>query len=139
MWWYITLFKINLILQTGFLIKKGKKTIQLQLISSNKPFFSKEKKYKTDDFQRWISRLVYRWRTLRNAIRNANCTTQWIIEILNAHCAMTAMPWHAWSSVFSKPIQIFYFSLLRNKRNWESEFNFTKILHCLLKLKTYSL
>jgi hypothetical protein len=28
---------------------------------------------------------------------------------------------------------------LRNKRNWESEFNFTKILHCLLKLKTYSL
>ena len=30
---------------------------------------------------------MYRWRTLRNAIRNANCTTQWIIEILNAHCA----------------------------------------------------
>ena len=32
---------------------------------------------------------MYRWRTLRNAIRNANCTTQWIIEILNAHCAAT--------------------------------------------------
>jgi len=30
---------------------------------------------------------VYRWRTLRTAIRNANCTTQWIIEILNAYCA----------------------------------------------------
>lgn len=42
---------------------------------------------KVDDFQRWIPRLVYRWRTLRNAIRNANCTTQWIIEILNAYCA----------------------------------------------------
>jgi len=52
--------KFNLIFQTGFLIKKGKKTIQLQLISSNKPFFSKEKINKTDDFQRWISRLVYR-------------------------------------------------------------------------------
>lgn len=56
---------------------------------------------KNDDFQRWISRLVYRWRTLRNAIRNANCTTQWIIEPLNAYCAATAMSQHAWSSVFS--------------------------------------
>ena len=25
------------------------------------------------NFQRWISRLLYRWRTQRNAIRNANC------------------------------------------------------------------
>ena len=31
---------------------------------------------------------MYRWRTLRTAILNANCTTQWIIEILNAHCAV---------------------------------------------------
>jgi len=31
---------------------------------------------------------VYRWRTLRTAIRNANCTTQWIIEPLNAYCAV---------------------------------------------------
>ena len=27
------------------------------------------------NFQRWISRLLYRWRTQRNAIRNANCRT----------------------------------------------------------------
>jgi len=32
---------------------------------------------------------VYRWRTLRNAIRNANCTTQWVIKSLNAYCAPT--------------------------------------------------
>jgi len=84
--------------------KKRKKPYNFNSFLLTNLFFSKEKKYKTDDFQRWISRLVYRWRTLRTAIRNANCTTQWIIEILNAHCAMTAMPWHAWSSVFSKPI-----------------------------------
>ena len=46
-------------------------------------------KYTIYDFQRWISRLVYRWRTLRNAIRNANCTTQWVIKSLNAYCAPT--------------------------------------------------
>lgn len=56
---------------------------------------------KSDDFQRWISRLVYRWRTLRTAIRNVNCTTQWIIEILNAYCAAKVISEHAWSSVYS--------------------------------------
>ena len=58
-------------------------------------------KKKSDDFQRWISWLVYRWRTLRTAIRNVNCTTQWIIETLNAYCAARAISEHAWSSVFS--------------------------------------
>ena len=33
-----------------------------------------------------MSRLAHRWRTLRTAIRNANCTIQWVIEILNAYC-----------------------------------------------------
>ena len=62
--------------------------------------------WKNDDFQRWISRLVYRWRTLRTAILNANCTTQWIIETLNAHCAAVVIPQHAWSSVVSKPYSL---------------------------------
>ena len=129
---YIPLFKFNSYTPNRFPDKKKeKKTIQLQLISSNKPFFSKEKNYKTDDFQRWISRLVYRWRTLRTAIRNANCTTQWIIEILNAHCAMTAMSWHAWSSVFSKPIQIFYFSFEKQKELGVRVFLFPKQIFTL--------
>ena len=34
-----------------------------------------------------MSRLPQRWWTQRNAIRNANCKTSWIIKILNAHCA----------------------------------------------------
>ena len=38
------------------------------------------------NFQQWMSRLAHRWRTLRTAIRNANCTIQWVIEILNAYC-----------------------------------------------------
>ena len=41
----------------------------------------------TYNFQRWMSRFPQRWRTQRNAIRNANCKTSWIIKILNAHCA----------------------------------------------------
>ena len=39
-----------------------------------------------NNFQQWMSRLAHRWRTLRTAIRNANCRIQWVIEILNAHC-----------------------------------------------------
>ena len=40
------------------------------------------------NFQRWMSRFPQRWRTQRNAIRNANCYTSWIIKTLNAHCAL---------------------------------------------------
>ena len=39
-----------------------------------------------NNFQQWMSRLAHRWRTLRTAIRNANCRIQWVIEILNAYC-----------------------------------------------------
>ena len=39
------------------------------------------------NFQQWMSRLPQRWWTQRNAIRNANCKTSWIIKTLNAHCA----------------------------------------------------
>ena len=35
-----------------------------------------------------MSRLPQWWWTQRNAIRNANCKTSWIIKILNAHCAL---------------------------------------------------
>ena len=41
----------------------------------------------THNFQRWMSRFPQRWRTQRNAIRNANCKTSRIINTLNAHCA----------------------------------------------------
>ena len=41
----------------------------------------------TYNFQQWMSWLPQRWRTQRNAIRNTNCKTSWIIKILNAHCA----------------------------------------------------
>ena len=39
-----------------------------------------------------MSRFPQRWRTQRNAIRNANCKTSWIIKILNAHCAFGFYP-----------------------------------------------
>ena len=42
----------------------------------------------TYNFQQWMSRLPQWWWTQRNAIRNANCKTSWIIKILNAHCAL---------------------------------------------------
>ena len=39
-----------------------------------------------------MSRIPQRWRTQRNAIRNANCRTSWIIKILNAYCASGLFP-----------------------------------------------
>ena len=44
------------------------------------------------NFQQRMSRLPQRWRTQRNAIRNANCKTSWIIKTLNAHCASGKCP-----------------------------------------------
>ena len=44
------------------------------------------------NFQQRMSRLPQWWRTQRNAIRNANCRTSWIIKILNAHCAPGKCP-----------------------------------------------
>ena len=40
----------------------------------------------TKHFQQWMSWLPYRWRTQRNAIRNANCKIQWVIKTLNTTC-----------------------------------------------------
>ena len=40
-----------------------------------------------NNFQQRISWLLQRWRTQRNAIRNANCRIPWVIKSLNAHCA----------------------------------------------------
>jgi len=40
------------------------------------------------NFEQRITRFSQRWRTLRTAIRNANCRIQWIIESLNATCAL---------------------------------------------------
>ena len=42
-------------------------------------------------FQQWMSWLPQRWRTQRNAIRNANCNIQWVIKTLNATCTASAV------------------------------------------------
>ena len=52
----------------------------------------KEQPKWTYNFQQRMSRFPQRWRTQRNAIRNANCKTSWIIKILNAHCASGIFP-----------------------------------------------
>ena len=44
--------------------------------------------WSNDNFQRWISWLVHRWRTQRTAIRSVNCRTRRIIESLNANGAV---------------------------------------------------
>ena len=50
--------------------------------------------YKNNFWQR-ISWLPQRWRTQRNAICSVNCRIQWIIESLNAHCALWYSGEHA--------------------------------------------
>ena len=55
------------------------------------------------NFQQRISWFWHRWRTQRNAISNANCRIQWVIESLNAHCALWYSEGHACSSVIIKP------------------------------------
>ena len=56
------------------------------------------------NFQRWMSWFPQRWRTQRNAIRNANCKTSWIIKILNAHCALGIFPWAYLSECLWTPL-----------------------------------
>jgi len=48
-----------------------------------------------NNFRQRISWLSQRWRTQRNAIRNVNCRSQWIIKSLNAHCALWYSEEHA--------------------------------------------
>ena len=36
---------------------------------------------------------MHRWRTQQTAIRNVNCRTKWIIESLNAYCAVGFTPY----------------------------------------------
>ncbi len=50
----------------------------------------------------WFSQ---RWRTQRNAIRNVNCKTQWIIKILNANCASWLALKHVSLRISSLPIE----------------------------------
>lgn len=56
---------------------------------------------KLQNFQQRISWFSHRWRTQRNAIRNVNCRFSWIIESLNAHCALWYSRGHACLSVIS--------------------------------------
>ena len=51
------------------------------------------------NFQQWISWFSHRWRTQRIAICNVNCRIQWIIESLNAPCALWYSEGHACLSV----------------------------------------
>ena len=60
------------------------------------------------NFQQRISWLSHRWRTQRNAIRNVNCRIQWIIESLNAYCALWYSEEHACLSI-SKHLKAFDF------------------------------
>ena len=53
-----------------------------------------------NNFWQRISWLSQRWRTQRNAIRNVNCRIQWIIESLNAHCALWYSGEHACLSTY---------------------------------------
>ena len=54
-----------------------------------------------NNFWQRISWLSQRWRTQWNAIRNVNCRIQWIIESLNAYCALWYSGEHACLSTFS--------------------------------------
>ena len=62
------------------------KNILLKLLKIDFVGFYKNKKLTKNNFWRWISWLVHRWRTQRTAIRNVNCRFLWIIESLNANC-----------------------------------------------------
>ena len=55
-----------------------------------------------------MSRFPQRWRTQRNAIRNANCKTSWIIKILNAHCAFGIFPVACLSECLWTPLSADY-------------------------------
>lgn len=57
--------------------------------------------YWKNNFQQRISWLSHRWRTQRNAISNVNCRIQWIIESLNASCALWYSGEHACLSVMN--------------------------------------
>ena len=63
---------------------------------------------KTYNFQRRMSRLPQRWRTQRNAIRNANCKTSWIIKILNAHCASGTFPVACLPECLRTPLRVVF-------------------------------
>ena len=65
------------------------------------------------NFQQRISWLSHRWRTQRNAISNVNCRIQWIIESLNAPCALWYSEGHACLSVikFSTSKALSFWSL----------------------------
>ena len=68
-----------------------------------------------------MSWIPQRWRTQRNAIRNANCRTQWIIKSLNAHCA-SGYPWeHACFSVCNTPHPLLIVQMINRLKWWTDE------------------
>ena len=69
--------------------------------------------YKNNFWQR-ISWLPQRWRTQRNAICSVNCRIQWIIESLNAHCAL----WYSGEHARFRIINILKDTVLAFLRGW---------------------
>ena len=65
------------------------------------------------DFQQRMSWLPQRWRTQRNAIRNANCISSWIIKSLNAHCTSGICPGVCLFECPQTPLNQFNFWLSR--------------------------
>ena len=59
----------------------------------------------TKHFQQRMSWLPYRWRTQRNAIRNANCKIQWVIKTLNASCTSLG-EYVCWSVCLNNPLPL---------------------------------
>ena len=102
----------------------------------------------TYNFQQWMSRLPQRWWTQRNAIRNANCKTSWIIKILNAHCALRHfLRAYLFECLYTPLIPVMYvmyvagdglwFWMLRKRPSlleciWQGGYLFTRWSACLL-------
>jgi hypothetical protein len=84
------------------------------------------------NFQQRISWLSHRWRTQRNAISNVNCRIQWIIESLNAPCALWYSGGHACLSVINFSTSLVFIT------DWSLDVGVCWRLRCSALLKCIS-
>ena len=64
---------------------------------------------------------MHRWRTQPAAIRNVNCRNQWIIEFLNANCALGPTWEHVCLSVtytYARRFDILFLGMSNDRRKW---------------------
>ena len=138
---YIPLFKFNSYTPNRFPDKKRKKKpYNFNSFLLTNLFFRKKKIIKPTTFNGG---------SLGSCIDEERCELRYVMRIAQLSESLKfwthIAPWqqcHGMPGRVSFPNQFKSFiSLLRNKRNWESEFFCfqNKFLHCLLKLKTYSL